>query len=65
MNEALNLANESADDVCLGCAYRGLGEIYVAKNQGNLAKQSFLHAIEAFERANDLIAILEIKEFLK
>lgn len=65
MKKAVNFAKESADDVCLGCAYRGLGEIYLANNQETIAKQSFQHALEAFERANDLMAIQEIKELLK
>ena len=64
MKESLNFAKESADDVCLGCAYRGLGEFYVANNQETLAKESFQNSLEAFERANAVMAIQEIKELL-
>lgn len=64
MKESLNFAKESADDVCLGCAYRGLGEFYVANNQETLAKDSFQYALEAFERVKDVLAIQELKELL-
>lgn len=65
MNEALKFAKKSVDDVCLGCAYRGLGEVYLAKDDNILAKQSFHHALAAFEKANDLMAVQEMKELIK
>ena len=64
MKESLNFAKESADDVCLGCAYRGLGEFYIANNHETLAKEFFQYSLDAFERANDVMAIQEIKELL-
>ena len=65
MNQALQLAIQSNDNVCLGCAYRGLGEIYCAKGEEILAKQYFQNAREAFEKANDKIAVQEINQLLK
>ena len=65
MNKSLHFAIQSEDNVCLGCAYRGFGEIYRAKGEEVLAKQSFQHAREAFEKANDKIAVQEINQLLK
>ncbi len=60
MGESLHDAKRSEDDICIGCAYRGCGEIYKAKGNGLLEKQSFQSAREAFNRANDNLAIKEI-----
>ena len=65
LHQSLQLAIQSEDNVCLGCAYRGLGEIYRAKGEEILAKQSFQHSREAFEKASDKIAVQEINQLLK
>ena len=38
MNQSLQFALEAEDDVCIGYAYRGFGEIYDAKGEILLAK---------------------------
>ena len=65
MHRSLQLAIQLEDNVCLGCAYRGLGEIYRTKGEEVLARQSFQHAMEAFKKANDKIAVREIIQLLK
>jgi tetratricopeptide (TPR) repeat protein len=65
MNQSLQFALEAVDDVCIGCAYRGFGEIYNAKGEILLEKQSFQKAIEAFDRANDDLEVQEIVTLLK
>ena len=65
LHQSLQLAIQSEDNVCLGCAYRGLGKIYRTKGEEILAKQSFQHAREAFEKASDKIAVQEINQLLK
>lgn len=64
MGESLKFAKKSEDNVCIGCAYRGYGEIYQAKGNKLLAKQSFHYAKEIFKEANDNIAIQEIDKLL-
>ena len=65
LHQSLQLAIQSEDNVCLGCAYRGLGEVYRAKGEEVLAKKSFHQAMEAFEKVNDKIAVQEIIQLLK
>lgn len=64
MAESLQFARQSEDDISLGCAYRGYGEIYQAKGDVLSAKESFQKAKEAFKRANDHIAVQEIDRWL-
>lgn len=65
IDESLQYAKQSEDNICIGCAYRGYGEIYQAKGNGLLEKQSFQNAREAFKKANDKLAIQEINQLLK
>ncbi|PRY81415.1 tetratricopeptide repeat protein [Alkalibacterium olivapovliticus] len=65
MEESLHYAKKSGDDICIGCAYRGFGEIYQAKGNDVLEKQSFQNAKKAFERASDNLAIKEIDMLLR
>lgn len=64
MQRALKHAIKSGDEMCIGCAYRGLGEIMRAIGSEKEASEYFEHAIEAFEKAGDIIAVEEIKAMM-
>lgn len=64
MKEALEYAKKSEDAMCIGCAYRGLGEIMRARGEEEQAKEYFKQAIEAFELTGDEIAVKEVEEML-
>lgn len=59
MKQSLSHAQRSDDPVSLGCALRGLGEIYIAQGKSKLAKIHFQEAIKAFQEAQDDFAIRE------
>lgn len=63
MQLSLNHAIKAEDGVCMGCAYRGMGEIMKRSNIEQ-AKCWFYKAIEAFSEAGDLIAAEEVKKLL-
>ena len=65
MEKSLHYAIQSENPICIGCAYRGLGEIYQAQGDELLAKQSFEQARKAFELANDKMAIQELQPFFE
>lgn len=64
MKEALEYAKKSEDAMCIGCAYRGLGEIMRAQGKEEPAKEYFKQAIEAFKLTGDEIAVKEVEEML-
>lgn len=61
MQLALAYAIKSEDGICIGCAYRGLGEIMKTCRKPEQAKNYFNQAIEAFEAAGDSIAVDEVR----
>ena len=65
MNLSLEHAKMSSDDMCIGCAYRGLGEIMNAYEDCEQARAYFEKAIEAFGFTGDTIAVEEVKAMLK
>lgn len=64
MEKSLQNAIDSEEHICIGCAYRGLGEIYRASGEELRAKEYFEQAKEAFELANDMMAIKELQQLL-
>lgn len=44
----------------IGCAHRGLGEIYHSQKNRKLGNKHFQEAIKAFEEANDCNGIQEV-----
>ena len=62
MSEALKMALQAGDTMCLGCSYRGLGEVYVALGDFNRAKENFSLSIRVFEQLGDKIAALEVQK---
>ena len=61
MRLSLGHAIKAKDSICIGCACRGMGEIIRAHNDDVRAMHWFNKAIEAFEDADDLIAVEEVK----
>ena len=60
MRMSLECGIHAADDMCIGCAYRGLGEIMCATGQIEAAKDYFDKAVNSFNKAGDLIAAEEL-----
>lgn len=60
MTRSLHYSKLSGDQICLGCSYRGLGEINMAKSENEKAKNYFLNSIEAFKEGNDQAAVNEV-----
>ena len=64
MDRAISFAEKSEVPMCEGCAYRGMGEIYVVAGEKNTAKEYFMKAIQSFTKAEDQIAVNEIKDMI-
>ena len=64
MNRSLEHAKKSGDAMCIGCAYRGLGEIMKACGNTEQTHNYFEQAITAFELTGDSIAVDEVKAML-
>ena len=65
MMSSLEHAQKAEDAMCIGCAYRGLGEIMKQSRRVVLARDYFESAIEAFEKAGDDIAVKEVEDMLR
>ena len=65
MKLALEYAIKTKDSICIGCAYRGMGEIVKVRSNTVQAKLWFDKAIDAFSEAGDLIAVEEVKILLE
>lgn len=64
MMSSLEHAKKAKDAMCIGCAYRGLGEIMNVSERMELARDYYAYAIKAFEDAGDEIAVTEVLELL-
>jgi tetratricopeptide (TPR) repeat protein len=64
MKKSLDHAKLSGDPICLGCSYRGLGEIYKAKVDVIAAVDYFNLAITSFRKGNDLEAVKEVEDLI-
>ena len=62
MMQSLEHAQIADDTMCIGCAYRGLGEIMDLCGKNALAQEYFDQAIEAFKIAGDIIAVKEVED---
>jgi len=63
MHRSLDMAQQANDTMCLGCAYRGLGEIYAALDEHDRARTCFSLSGQAFEQAGDQVAAEEVRRF--
>lgn len=64
LKHSLKAACDSGDMECIGCAYRGLGELYAKTGIHDLSCEMYQKAIEAFAKADDLFAIKEVEHLL-
>lgn len=62
MRAALAYGEQAGDDMCVGCACRGLGEIVQAGGRKDEALRWFERSIAAFQAAGDAIAADEVRE---
>lgn len=60
MRMSLECGIRAADDMCIGCAYRGLGDIMRIVGQMASAKEYYAKAAKSFEKTGDLIAVQEL-----
>ncbi|NJK48779.1 tetratricopeptide repeat protein [Candidatus Gracilibacteria bacterium] len=65
MLKSLEMARRVEDDMCLGCSYRGIGEVYLRLGKFVRAKEAFSLSIKAFERVGDDRAVLEVQELIR
>lgn len=64
MMHSLHYAEQSDDQICLGCSLRGLGKVFAAKDEKQRAKNYYLMSLKAFKEANDESAINGIKSLI-
>lgn len=65
MRLSLEHAKDADDAMCMGCAYRGLGEIMNLHGERDSANSFFEQAIEAFKLSGDMIAVKEVEDMRK
>ena len=58
------LGKQSGDAMCLACAYRGMGEILAALDNGTGAKEHFQKSMEEFKQAEDYKGMQEVEEMM-
>ncbi len=61
---SLEHAEKCGDDMCVGCACRGMGEIMNAYGNKESAIKYFQKAVEVFSRTGDEMAVNEVKEMM-
>lgn len=64
MENAVMLGKQSGDAMCLACAYRGMGEILAALDNGTGAKEYFQKSMEEFKQAEDYKGMQEVEEMM-
>ncbi len=64
MENAVMLGKQSGDAMCLACAYRGMGEILAALDNGTGAKEYFQKSMEGFGQAEDYKGMQEVEEMM-
>ncbi len=62
MRRSLEMAQQANDAMCLGCTYRGLGEISIALGEREQARVCFSLSEQAFRQAGDRIAAEEVQQ---
>lgn len=64
MYQSLRYAEQSNDQIALGCSLRGLGEINKAKGEIEKAKRYFEQSILAFKEGENLVGVTEVNRML-
>ncbi len=62
---SLECAVKAKDDMCMGCAFRGIGELMRAVGNEETAIDYFKKAMNSFAKAGDLIAIEEMESAIQ
>lgn len=62
--QALDEAQRSGDAVCIGCAWRLMGEIAARQNRPDAAAQAWRESMQAFLRAGDPVGAQEVQRLL-
>ncbi len=65
MNQSLDHAKLSGDQIAIACAYRGLGELHLKSSERKQARNFLQQAIRYFKKGNDFQAIKEIEMLLE
>lgn len=63
--EALGFAGDAWDYACAACAFRGLGEVEVARHNLVEARQYFLKSMREFRHAGDERGTNEVKAYIR
>ena len=64
MQKSLDFALKTDDFIAQACAYRGMGEIYLAQ-ESDKAQDYFYQSIQLFEKAEDKIRADEVRTLLE
>lgn len=64
MRESLRYAEQSSDQIALGCSLRGLGEINKAKGETEKAESYFEQSILSFKEGDAIAAVIEVNKML-
>lgn len=64
MQKSLDFALKTDDFIAQACAYRGMGEIYLAQ-ESDKAQDYFYQSIQLFEKAKDKIGADEVRALLQ
>ena len=64
MQKSLDFALKTDDFIAQACAYRGMGEIYLAQ-ESDKAQDYFYQSIQLFEKAEDKIGADEVRTLLE
>ena len=64
MQKSLDFALKTDDFIAQACAYRGMGEIYLAQ-ESDKAQDYFYQSIQLFEKAEDKIGADEVRALLE
>ena len=64
MQKSLDFALKTDDFIAQACAYRGMGEIYLAQ-ESDKAQDYFYQSIQLFEKAKDKIGADEVRTLLE
>lgn len=61
LEKSLYYAEKSEDKVCIACAFRGLGEVYISKKETNKALEYLNKSEEVFKYLGDDIGAREVE----
>ena len=63
--QALGYGESAHDQMCVACAFRGLGEVEVAQRNLVNARRYFLLSVDAFRKAGDKFGVTEVTQLIE